>query len=229
MQHVAMIMDGNRRWARSQKLKAVTMGHKKGAEALELVIRFCIKRGIRYLSLYIFSLENFRRDETEVSYLFNLFAEGLEKNLPKLIEQGVKIQFIGDRSYFPRRLMPIISKAERETKDLDTLYINFLFCYGAKQELLAAVRGVSKRVASGELHPDQITEEQFRSEFWLKHVPDPDLIIRTGRRTRLSNFLLFQAAYSELMFLDYYWPEITEEILDECVDKFYDIQRNFGT
>ena len=228
MQHLAMIMDGNRRWAREKKLQAVSMGHKKGVDSVKTSIRFCIKNKIKYLSLYTFSLENFNRDNVEKEYLFDLLSRTLRDDLEEFIKYGVKIRFVGDRNYFPEKMESIIAGAEEGTKHLDKLCLNILFCYGSKQEVLSAAKKVAQKVRDGALHVDEINEDVFRGEMWMNGTPDPELIIRTGKASRLSNFLLFQGAYSELMFLDCYWPEINEERLQDCVDKFYVLQRNFG-
>jgi len=228
MQHLAMIMDGNRRWAKEKKLQALTLGHRKGLDSVKVSIKFCLEKGIKYLSLYTFSLENFSRDGREQTYIFNLLLEALEKNIFELVEQGVRVRFVGDESFFPQVIIRAINEVEGRTKHLDKLHLNMLFCYGAKQEMIRATRRLAQKVKNGHLDVHEIDEEALRSEFWLNGVPDPDLIIRTGKQARLSNFLLFQAAYSELMFLDCYWPEITENRLQECVDQFYSVQRNFG-
>ena len=221
-------MDGNRRWAREKKLQAVTLGHRKGLDAVRSAIRFCLKKEIQHLSLFTFSLENFRRDSAEQIYIFNLLLEALKKNIFELVEQGVRIRFVGDRNYFPEVVSSAICEIEAQTKNLKKLCLNMLFCYGAKQEVVHAVKQVAQKVKDGQLDVDQITEDELRSEFWLNGAPDPDLIIRTGKQSRLSNFLLFQAAYSELQFLDCYWPEIDESRLQACVDRFHSVKRNFG-
>lgn len=228
MQHLAMIMDGNRRWAKDQKLQAVTLGHRKGVDAVKAVISFCLKKGIKYLSLFTFSLENFRRENSEQRYIFSLLKEVLHTNMFKLMEQGVRIKFVGDRTLFPEQARAAIEEAEEKTKHLDKLQLNMLFCYGAQQELVAATKKLALKVEQKKLAIEDIDEKAICKELWTWGTPDPDLIIRTGRRSRLSNFLLFQAAYSELMFLDCYWPEVTEEQLEQCFNNFHTIQRNFG-
>jgi len=228
MQHLAMIMDGNRRWAKEKKLEAVTLGHKKGVDSVKTAVKFCLGKGIKYLSLFTFSLENFRRDEKEKKYIFNLLSKVLNDNVLELIEQGVRVRFIGDRSYFPKDSISAIEKIEEKTKDLKKLSLNMLFCYGSHQELAHATKKIAQKVKNGLLDPEEIDENSIRQELWTNGTPDPDLIVRTGKLSRLSNFLLFQAAYSELIFLDCNWPEINEKILQGCVDKFYSIQRNFG-
>ncbi len=228
MQHLAMIMDGNRRWAKEQKFKAVTQGHRQGVESVKMAIEFCLKKGIKYLSLFTFSLENFKRDKSEQIFIFKLLINVLEKNVFKFEEQGVRVRFVGDRKLFPESVLDSIEKVEEKTKHLDALKINMLFCYGGRQELSYAVKQIAKKVKSGELDPENIDESVLRSEFWSAGIPDPDLIIRTGRQSRLSNFFLFQAAYSEIKFLDCYWPEITQEHLGACYDDFNNSQQNFG-
>jgi undecaprenyl diphosphate synthase len=228
MQHLAMIMDGNRRWAKEKKFEAVTSGHRRGVDTAKIAIKFCIKNSIKYLSLYTFSLENFSRSSSEKKYIFNLLVDVLKKNIDDFIKRGIRVRFIGDRNYFPNFVLPVIEEVEKKTKYLKTLQLNMLFCYGAKQELVMAAKKLASRVKDGLLEPADIDENSFRSEMWIGDIPDPDIIIRTGMISRLSNFLLFQAAYSELMFLDCYWPEVSEEILQKCVDKFHMTQRNFG-
>lgn len=229
MQHLAIIMDGNRRWAKENKLEAVTLGHKKGAEVVEKTIEFCIKKGIRHLSLYAFSIENFKRSEHEKKYLFNLLIDTIRRRVDEFIKNGVKVRFVGDRDMFPGTVAEYVIEAEEKTKDSDKLTLNILFCYGAKQELIYAARQVAQRVKDGDLLAEDIDENVLRKEMWMNGAPDPDLIVRTGGTTRLSNFLLFQGAYSEWLFLDCAWPEVTEQILGECVEKFYSLKRNFGT
>jgi len=228
MQHLAMVMDGNRRWAQEKKLEAVTLGHKKGVDAVRAAVRFCLKKNIPYLSLYTFSLENFKRSSIEKKYIFNLLAQVIKNDTLKLLEQGIRIRFIGDRDYFPKTTLAIIDEIEEKTKHLNKLNLNMLFCYGAQQEMICAAKRVAQKVKEGLLAVDEIDETALRREMWTSGIPDPDLIIRTGKLSRLSNFLLFQAAYSELVFPDCYWPEITEERLAECVETFYATQKNYG-
>lgn len=227
MQHLAIIPDGNRRWARKNKLKSF-FGHKHGLEVVHSAIKVCIENSIKYLSFYTFSLENFRRSDFEKRYLFNLLINGSKDQVDKLIENGVRIRFLGDRSLFPGDVLDAVEQLEDCTKHLDTLNLNLLFCYGAKAEILSAVKLLAKRVQDGALRVDQIDDQLLQNSLWTSGMPDPDLIIRTGKVKRLSNFLLYQAAYSEFMFLDYFWPEMTEERLNCCINDFKEIQRNFG-
>jgi undecaprenyl diphosphate synthase len=228
MQHLAIIPDGNRRWAAQHKMESF-LGHKKALEPLRTAIKVCIKNSIKHLSFYTFSLENFKRSEQEKSYLFNsLLADSFTKELPELINNGVRVRFIGDRSRFPDTVRAAVDQMEGETKKLSVLNVNLLFCYGATAELAQAVKSIAQKVKDGVLSPEQISEETLRSSLWTAGIPDPDLIIRTGGLARLSNFLLFQSAYSELSFLDCFWPEVTEEKLEHCIDHFRQIKRNFG-
>jgi undecaprenyl diphosphate synthase len=227
MQHLAIIPDGNRRWAAKNKLKSV-FGHKKGLDAVKVAIKVCIKNGIKYLSIYTFSLENFNRSEEEKSYLFELLINELAAQLPEFKKEGIRIRFIGDKNYFPRGVFQTIQTAEQETKDLDRLNLNLLFCYGSKGEIVHATRSLAQKVKSGEIKVEDIDENTLSNFLWTSGMPDPDLIIRTSGLSRLSNFLLYQSAYSEFMFLDCFWPEVNEPILQKCVDNFTQIQRNFG-
>ncbi len=227
MQHLAIIPDGNRRWAKKNKLKSI-MGHKTGMDVFKKTIKFCLKKGIEYLSFYTFSLENFNRPEEEKKYLFKLLMDQSMKQLSELKEQGVRVRFIGDRDYFPKDIIPAINRMEEETKDNNKLNLNLLFCYGARREIVHVVKDLAKQVKAGVLNLEDINEEKIKDSLWTAGMPDPELIIRTSKRARLSNFLLYQSAYSEFMFLDIFWPEITEDHLQKCLDDFEGIQRNFG-
>lgn len=226
MQHLAIIPDGNRRWAAKNKLESV-FGHRKGMDTLRFAIQVCLKNSIKYLSLYTFSLENFSRSQAEQSYFFKLFFE-FKKEVPDLVARGVSVRFLGDRSYFPQDVLSVIDEVEEKTKSCSTLFLNLLFCYGSQQEIVFAARSLAKKVQMGEMKLEDITADSLKNSLWTSGMPDPDLIIRTGNTIRVSNFLLFQAAYSEYMFLDCFWPEVTEEILQECVNKFDTIKRNIG-
>lgn len=227
MQHLAIIPDGNRRWAAQNKLKAF-FGHKRGMESVERAIKVCLDNGVKYLSFYTFSLENFNRKQEEKTYLFNLLAREFQNHLPRLKKQKVQVRFLGDRSYFPAVILPTVERVEAETKDGDALQLNLLFCYGGQQDLVQAVRQLASKVKGETMSLSDITEKSIRDRLWTGDMPDPDLIIRTGNVVRLSNFFLYQAAYSEFLFLNCFWPEITEEILQNSIQKFVDIKRNFG-
>lgn len=227
MQHLAIIPDGNRRWAKQNKLQAI-FGHSKGGDAVRTAISVCLKNKIKYLSIYIFSLENFNRSDSEKDYLFKMIPDQIKENKANLLQNRVCVQFLGDRSMFPQSTLDVVTSIEEETKKFDNLTLSFLFCYGGRQEILNAVKGLCKDVASGAVSADKIDEQILRNYMWASSLPDPDLIIRTSGISRLSNFFTFQAAYSELMFLDCFWPEVNQECLQKCIDDYTNISRNFG-
>ena len=203
-------------------------GHKQGKEAARLAIDFCIKNNIKYLSLYTFSLENFSRSQIEQNIIFSILVDSITHELDQFIQQGVRIVFMGDRSKFPMHLREAIANAQEQTKELSVLQLNILFCYGGQQELVHAVKAIASKVVAGELALEDITKDTVSGALWTAGVPNPDLIVRTSGVNRLSNFLLYQAAYSELAFLDCHWPEITEAHLQKCMDDFRATTRNFG-
>lgn len=228
IKHLALVMDGNRRWAKSQGF-VPWHGHAKGVEAVKRSVEFCIEKKIPYLSLYVFSIENFRRSPQEVSYLFDLMVSEGERWLDELIKQGVRIRFVGDRSLFPAHLLPTITKLEQSTEQLTTLEVLLLFCYGGQQEIMHGIKHIARNLQQGLIAEDDINDEMIRSVLWANKVPDPDLIIRTGGRQRLSNFLLYQAAYSELYFLNCLWPDVQKADLEQAVATYEQVQRNFGS
>lgn len=228
MKHLACIMDGNRRWAKQHKLQAL-LGHRQGAESIQRVIDFCLKNRIKYLSLYTFSIENFNRSKEECTYLFDLISTEVKNRLDDFIKYKIRVRFIGDRSLFPKSVKPAIDEIEAATQHLDALHINFLFCYGSRQEIIGGIKSLVKKVKDGLISEDDISEDLFNQHLWTADIPDPDLIVRTGGVVRLSNFLLYQAAYSEFYFLDCFWPEISEQHLQGALNYFNECKRNFGS
>lgn len=227
IKHLAVVMDGNRRWALARGMRAM-LGHHEGAKAIECAIKFCLESGISYLSLYTFSLENFQRSPEEKEYIFGMMVDELEKRLSSFIENDIRIKFVGDRTLFPAQVMPTCRKVEQATEHCTKLVLNFLFCYGAQQEIVEAVRKLVRKVKSGELCEADLSEKDFEQCLWSAGTPVPDLIIRTGGRQRLSNFLLYQAAYSEFCFLDCLWPDITIDHFKSVLSDFENSTRNFG-
>lgn len=227
LKHLAIIMDGNRRWAKKQMLMP-WLGHKQGIETVKLVIKFCLIHKIEFVSLYTFSLENFKRSQEERDFLFNMIINQAEEFLPELINNQIKIKFYGDKSYYPDNIKPVIEKLENSTQNFESLKLNILFCYGSKQEIVEATKNIAQDIKLGKILPENITPELFHTYLWTGKIPNPELIIRTGGPKRLSNFLLYQAAYSELYFTDKLWPEITEQDLSEALDSYNHIQRKFG-
>lgn len=228
LRHIAFVMDGNRRWAKKRGLLA-SFGHKKGAQTIETVVDFCLEKGIEYLSLYTFSIENFKRSPEEKRYLFDLLIAQTRKDLSSFMSKGIRVRFIGDRALFPDDVLAAVEHIEQETALQTVLNINFLFCYGARQEIVGGIKALVKKVKAGLLSEDDITDQVVQDFLWTRGIPEPDLIIRTGGEKRLSNFLLYQAAYSEFCFLDCLWPELTVDHLNRALGSFYEVRRNFGT
>lgn len=222
MQHLALVMDGNRRWAKSKGMPA-WFGHRQGSKTVEMVMKYCIDEKIPFLSLYTFSLENLQRSNEEVSYLFSMIQE-MQSRIKEFIDAGVKVRFVGDLSFVPSQTRTVCEAIEQSTIDGSKLQCNFLFCYGGQQEIIAAAQ---KLVLQGP--QTVVTKELFRSYLWSGSIPDPEVIIRTGGVQRLSNFLLFQAAYAEIRFLDCFWPDLTSELLDGTIQDCLKSQKNFGS
>lgn len=228
MQHLACIMDGNRRFAKRHGWKP-WVGHNKGVAAVRTTIDFCIRKDIRYLSLYTFSIENFKRSEEEKHYLFELLIDQVKANIKEFIEKQIQIRFIGDRAAFPASVLSACEHVEQATSNGARLQVNLLFCYGGQQEIVDTAKRIAQLVQQGDVALDDIDTTLFTQQLWLGDVPAPDLIFRTGGVHRLSNFLLFQSAYSEFYFSDLLWPEITAEHLQHAVDAFTTMKRNFGS
>lgn len=226
--HLACIMDGNRRWAQDRN-KMNWEGHMQGMKAAELVIRWCKEKKIPYLSLYLFSVENFNRSEQEKHFLFyELFLQKAEQFMIECKKNNVRITFVGDRTLFPDKVDEMCSALEGETAGCDGLFLNLLFCYGGQQEIVAAAQSVAKKVLLGQLRTEDITVQAYAKELWSYPAPPPDVIIRSGGMQRLSNFLLFSGAYAELIFLPQMWPDITNEILNSVMEQFVEKKRTFG-
>lgn len=227
MQHLAIIPDGNRRWATQHKYEVVR-GHQQGKEVFKSAITICLKNSIRYLSMYTFSLENFRRSALEKQYLFHLFMDNAASLAQDCLKHKIRVRFLGDLSRFPSGVQEQALQLQEKTAHHDTLHLNFLFGYGAQYEIVAAAKRIADQVKQGILSVEDINEDRFSRELLTAGMPDPDLIIRTGGVSRLSNFLLYQAAYSEFKFLDCFWPDVSEELLQQCIEEFKVTQRNFG-
>jgi undecaprenyl diphosphate synthase len=219
-------MDGNRRWAQQNGLSRVG---RDGIEAAYRTVEFCLAQKTSYLSLFAFSLENFKRSPHEVTHLFDLMVHEMHSQKNKLIEKGIKVRFIGDQSQFPAHVWQTCKDLEEVTQHGTALHVNMLICYGARQELINATRRIAHDIQNGHLTADTIDDTVFESYLWTADIPNPDLIIRTSGARRLSNFLLYQAAYAELYFLDCFWPAITEQDLTTAYTYFEHCKRNFGT
>lgn len=223
LKHIAIIMDGNRRWAKEKNLPSA-MGHKKGVEALKATLRACDDFGIKYLTVYAFSTENWNRKKEEVDFLMELLALTLTNELAEMHAEGVKISFIGDISKLSQKLQKILANSVETTKDNTGVNLQIAFNYGARDEILHAVKSIAEKG----LKPEEITEETISQNLYTKDNPDPDLLIRTGGEMRISNYLLWQIAYSEILVVKEYWPEFGKELLANAVKEFHNRQRRFG-
>jgi undecaprenyl diphosphate synthase len=225
--HVAVIMDGNGRWARRRHLPREA-GHAAGVQRVRDIVRVANNLGIGNLTLYAFSSENWKRPPAEVGALMGLFRNYFRSDLNELIERGVRIRIIGNRSRVARDIHAMIEDAERLTIGNKGLNLTFAFDYGGQEEIANAARELARAAKEGRLDPETITPELFATRLFTSALPEPDLIIRTSGEHRLSNFLLWQSAYAELMFVDTLWPDFTAEKLTEALDRFAQRERRFG-
>ena len=226
-QHVAIIMDGNRRWAKKRLLPSAA-GHKKGVEALRATLKACVKFGIKYLTVYAFSTENWKRDKEEVEFLMSLLAKTIQKEVPEFIENDIRLTFIGDRKSLSKEIVDVLEFGEKETADCKTLNLQIAFNYGARMEITNALKEISLKVKNGEISEDEITEDLISQNLYTSNIPDPDLLIRTGGEQRISNYLLWQCAYTEIYITDIFWPEFDEKALASAILEFNSRQRRFG-
>ena len=223
--HLAIIIDGNRRWAKKRGLP-VFEGHRRGLEKVKKIVEWCREKGTKVLTLFAFSTENWSRPKREINHLMRLLGEALaKKNLKEAHKKGVKIQVIGQRNRLPKFLQKIIEKAENLTKNNKEGVLNIALSYGGRAEIVDAIR---KMMKGNPKPPKRINEKLVEKYLWTANLPHPDLIIRTADEHRLSNFLLWQAAYSELYFSKKYWPDFTEKDLDKAFKTYANRQRRFG-
>ncbi len=225
--HVAIIMDGNGRWAQARGLPR-TEGHRKGMEAVRRVIRHASRRGIGQLTLYSFSSENWRRPAEEVGFLMGLLRFFIRRDLAELHAENVRVKVIGEREGLATDIASLLDEAEVLTRANTGLTLAIAFNYGGRQEIVGAVRALAEKVARGEIAPDDIDSEAIAAELQTAAMPEPDLVIRTSGEQRLSNFLLWQAAYSELVFSAVLWPDFDEAAFDAAILEFNARERRFG-
>ena len=223
LQHIAIIMDGNRRWAK-EKLLPSAMGHQKGVDSLRSTMRLFDEFGIKYLTVYAFSTENWNRKKEEVEFLMGLLAKTLLNELDDMHKENVKIRFLGDISQLNKNLIKIVNDAQEKTKNNTGVNLNIAFNYGARNEIVHAMQSIIKEGIA----PEQINEETISKHLYTKDIPDPDLLIRTGGEKRISNYLLWQLAYSEIYVTDTYWPEFDRKELSKAIVEFEKRNRRFG-
>ena len=223
LEHIAIIMDGNRRWAKDRNLPSA-MGHKKGVDSLKNVLKACHKFGVKYLTVYAFSTENWNRKPEEVEFLMDLLAHTIKNELAELHENGVVINFIGDLTKLNSKLQAILNDAVEHTKNNKGVRLQIAFNYGSRDEIVSAV----KKIVSQGIQADDITEDLISKQLYTQNIPDPDLLIRTGGEMRISNYLLWQIAYSEIFVTKEYWPEFDENSLANAIEEFGNRQRRYG-
>ena len=221
LNHIAIIMDGNGRWGLKKK-KSRNYGHLKGIKTVETVIKSSLVKKIPYLTLYTFSTENWKRPETEINFLFDLIRKSLKKKINKIIKQGIRVNIIGKKKELPQDIKKIIKLIEKKTIKNKKITLNLALNYGSKEEIINAFSNlVSKKKG-------KININNFEQELYTRNIPDPEILIRTGGAKRLSNFLLWQLAYTEIFFIDKLWPEFNENDFNKIVLKYNKIKRNFG-
>ena len=220
VKHVAIIMDGNGRWGIKNN-GSRDSGHKEGLNTIEQIIEETITQKINYLTLYTFSTENWKRPQKEISFLFTLLENFLLKKINKLMKNGIKLKILGNKKKFSKRLQKILIQSEKKTSNNSKLQINLALNYGAKEEILNAVAIISKK-------KKKITEKNINENLYTKNIPNPDLMIRTGNTLRLSNFLLWQLAYTEIFFEKKLWPDFKKKDYKKLLNRFKSLKRNFG-
>lgn len=223
LKHIAIIMDGNRRWAKEKNLPTA-MGHKKGVDALRNTLRACDKLGIKYLTVYAFSTENWNRKQEEVDFLMNLVAITLTNELDEMHEENIQIHFIGDLTRLNSNLQKILANAVEKTKNNTGVVLQIALNYGSRDELVHAVKNIIEK----NVLPENVNEQLISDNLYTAGIPDPDILIRTGGEQRISNYLLWQIAYSEIIVRKEFWPEFGRELLIECIEEFGNRHRRYG-
>jgi len=223
LKHIAIIMDGNRRWAKEKNLPTA-MGHKKGVDALRNTLRACDELEIKYLTVYAFSTENWNRKQEEVDFLMNLVAITLTNELDEMHEENIQIHFIGDLTRLNSNLQKILANAVEKTKNNTGVVLQIALNYGSRDELVHAVKNIIEK----NVLPENVNEQLISDNLYTAGIPDPDILIRTGGEQRISNYLLWQIAYSEIIVRKEFWPEFGRELLIECIEEFGNRHRRYG-
>lgn len=225
--HIAIIMDGNGRWAKKRGMPR-TFGHKKGAENVVKITRAMKESGVKYLTLYAFSTENWQRSKDEVDALMQLLNEYLDKELKEIMDNNVRIVFIGERYMLSDSIQAKMTFLEKESEKNADLTLCIALSYGSRQEILFAVKKIAAKVKEGSMDISQITQDVFSEELYTKEIPDPDVLIRTSGEQRISNYLLWQSAYTELFFTNTLWPDFGKDELWDIINKFNQRERRYG-
>ena len=221
LNHVAIIMDGNGRWG-LKKRGSRNYGHLQGIKTVEAVIKYSLIQKIPHLTLYTFSTENWKRPDSEISFLFDLIRKSLKKKIKKIIKQGIKVKIIGQKKELPKDIIEIVKLIEKKTLNNKKITLNLALNYGSKEEIINACKNLALKKGK------KINASNFEKELYTKNIPDPEILIRTGGTKRLSNFLLWQLAYTEIFFVDKLWPDFNENDFNRIIIKFNKIKRNFG-
>ena len=227
LQHIAVIMDGNHRWAKERNLPSA-FGHKKGVDALKKTMRACDDFGVKYLTVYAFSTENWNRKQEEVDFLMDLLGQTIKNELKEMHENGVVINFIGDLTKLSKKLQEILANAVEVTKNNTGVHLQIAFNYGSRDEIVHAVKEIAQKVQSGEEKLESITEDTIAKHLYTRDIPDPDLLIRTGGEMRVSNYLLWQIAYAEFVVTKMLWPDFDKDALADAIEEFHSRQRRYG-
>lgn len=225
--HIGIIMDGNRRWAKNKGLP-IKLGHREGAKTIEKIVRYANKIGIKHITVYAFSTDNWKRTEEEVSALMNLFQSYLDDYSKRADSENIKVKIIGRKEGLSERLRDSMEKCMERTKDNTGTTFNIAINYGGREEIIDAVKNIAEKVKDNELSIEDIGEETISNNLYTQGQPDPDLLIRTSGELRLSNFLTWQLAYAEFVFVEKYWPDFNEQDLDEAIEIYQKRNRRFG-
>lgn len=225
--HIAMIMDGNRRWAKKRGLPT-QLGHSEGAKAMQNIAEYCEKIGVKYMTVYAFSTENWKRSKEEVDYLMKLLEKYIKEFDKKIKGRNIRLRLLGDITPLPEGLKDGIRTIEEKTKNNDGLTVNIAINYGGRAEIINASKRIAEDVSSGKIKSEDINEELLIKYMYIEDMPDPDLLIRTGGDIRLSGFLTWQSVYSELYFTNCLWPDFDEKELDKAIAEYNNRKRNFG-
>ncbi len=225
--HIAIIMDGNRRWAKKRNIP-ISLGHKEGAKTLEKIVRYANKIGIKHITVYAFSTENWKRTEEEVSSLMTLLQNYLDDYSKRANSENIKVKIIGKKEGLSSKMIEKIEKCMERTKNNTGITFNIALNYGGRDEIVNVVKEIATKVSKNEIKIEDINEEMISESLYTKGQPDPDLLIRTSGELRISNFLPWQLAYTEFLFIDKYWPDFTEKDLDDAIEVYQKRNRKFG-